>query len=99
MTDEPGAELTCRELTEVVTDYLEGAMPAEDRARFDAHLELCEGCVNAVSQMRETSGRSASWTRPRPRRPCPTTFRGVQGLATGRAARGDVSVRAGRPAP
>ena len=46
--------LTCRELTEVVTDYLEGSMAPEERARFDAHLELCEGCVNYVSQMRQT---------------------------------------------
>ena len=46
--------LTCRELTEVVTDYLEGVMGANDRARFDAHPELCEGCVNYVSQMRQT---------------------------------------------
>ena len=46
--------LTCRELTEVITDYLEGTMAPEDRARFDAHLELCEGCVNYVSQMRQT---------------------------------------------
>jgi anti-sigma factor RsiW len=46
--------ITCRELTEVVTDYLEGVMPAAERARFDAHLELCEGCVNYVSQMRQT---------------------------------------------
>jgi anti-sigma factor RsiW len=46
--------ITCRELTEVVTDYLEEVMPPEDRARFDAHLELCEGCVNYVSQMRQT---------------------------------------------
>jgi anti-sigma factor RsiW len=46
--------ITCRELTEVVTDYLEGAMPAAERARLDAHLELCEGCVNYVAQMRQT---------------------------------------------
>jgi len=46
--------ITCQELTEVVTDYLEGVMGAEERARFDAHLELCEGCVNYVSQMRQT---------------------------------------------
>ena len=46
--------LTCQELTEVITDYLEGTMAPEDRARFDAHLELCEGCVNYVSQMRQT---------------------------------------------
>ena len=45
--------LTCKELTEVLTDYLEGVMPAEDRARFDAHLALCEGCVTYVEQMRQ----------------------------------------------
>lgn len=46
--------LTCQELTEVLTDYLDGVMAPEDRARFDAHLELCDGCVNYVSQMRQT---------------------------------------------
>ena len=45
--------LTCRELTEVVTDYLEEVMPPEDRARSDAHLELCEGCATYVEQMRQ----------------------------------------------
>ena len=46
--------LTCRELTEVLTDYLEGAMALEDRARFEAHLALCEGCVTYVNHMRQT---------------------------------------------
>ncbi len=46
--------LTCQELTEVLTDYLEGVMPPEERARFDAHLALCEGCVHYVTQMRQT---------------------------------------------
>lgn len=45
--------LTCRELTEVLTDYLEGTMPLEDRARFDAHLAICDGCVTYVDQMRQ----------------------------------------------
>jgi anti-sigma factor RsiW len=45
--------ITCRELTEVLTDYLEGAMPLEDRARFEAHLAICEGCVNYLTQMRQ----------------------------------------------
>jgi predicted anti-sigma-YlaC factor YlaD len=44
--------LTCLELTEVLTDYLEGAMASTDVARFEAHLDLCEGCVYYVSQMR-----------------------------------------------
>ena len=46
--------LTCQELTEVLTDYLEGVMAPEERARFDAHLALCEGCVHYVTQMRQT---------------------------------------------
>lgn len=48
------AELTCKEVVEIVTDYLEGAMSAEDRARFDAHLSKCDGCTNYLRQMRET---------------------------------------------
>ena len=46
--------LTCQELTEVLTDYLEGVMSPEDVARFDAHLEVCDGCVTYVEQMRRT---------------------------------------------
>ena len=46
--------LTCQELTEVLTDYLEGAMAPADRARFEAHLALCPGCVTYVQQMRQT---------------------------------------------
>ena len=46
--------LTCRQLTEVLTDYLEGVMAPEDRARFEAHVELCDGCLNYISQMRQT---------------------------------------------
>jgi predicted anti-sigma-YlaC factor YlaD len=48
------AELTCKEVVEIVTDYLEGVMSAEDRARFDAHLSVCEGCTRYLQQMRET---------------------------------------------
>ena len=44
--------LTCQQLTEVLTDYLEGVMPPTDRARFEAHLAVCEGCVTYVDQMR-----------------------------------------------
>jgi anti-sigma factor RsiW len=47
-------ELTCRELVEVVTDYLEGRMPAERRLRFEEHLAFCDGCGRYLEQMRET---------------------------------------------
>ena len=45
---------SCKEVVEIVTDYLEGAMSPRDRERFDAHLSSCEGCTNYVEQMRET---------------------------------------------
>jgi anti-sigma factor RsiW len=47
-------ELTCRELVEIVTDYFEGAMPPEERIRFEAHLVFCDGCAIYVDQLRET---------------------------------------------
>jgi predicted anti-sigma-YlaC factor YlaD len=46
--------MSCRELVEVVTDYLEGSMAQTDRLRFEAHLGECPYCVNYLDQMRET---------------------------------------------
>jgi anti-sigma factor RsiW len=48
------AELTCKELVEIVTDYLEDRLPPADRLRFEQHLVACEGCVNYLDQMRQT---------------------------------------------
>ena len=47
-------DLTCQQLVELVTDYLEGAMPPEDRDRFEQHLVLCDGCASYLEQMRTT---------------------------------------------
>jgi anti-sigma factor RsiW len=48
------AHLNCRELVELVTAYLEGALSAGERKRFDAHLAGCDGCTMYVEQMRRT---------------------------------------------
>jgi len=48
------AGLTCRELVELVTDYLEDALPPAERARFEAHVAECGGCAGYVAQMRTT---------------------------------------------
>jgi predicted anti-sigma-YlaC factor YlaD len=45
--------LSCEEMVELVTDYLEGALLPADRARFDAHIAGCEGCTMYLRQMRE----------------------------------------------
>jgi predicted anti-sigma-YlaC factor YlaD len=47
-------DLTCSELVELITDYLENSLPADQRVRFDQHLAICEGCRNYVDQMRTT---------------------------------------------
>jgi anti-sigma factor RsiW len=47
-------DLPCREVTEILDGYLDGTMPADDRARLDAHLRICEGCVNYLDQLRTT---------------------------------------------
>ena len=45
---------TCREMVELVTEYLEGAMPPRERAIFEAHLAVCPGCTAYLEQMRQT---------------------------------------------
>ena len=46
--------LSCQELVELVTDYLEGRLPWVDRARVETHLRGCDGCSTYVEQMRMT---------------------------------------------
>lgn len=48
-------ELSCQELVELVTDYLEKTLSPEDRARFERHLSVCPGCVTYLEQIRQTS--------------------------------------------
>ena len=47
-------EMTCRDLVETVTEYLEGTLPAADRVYFDAHLAECPPCQEYLTQMRHT---------------------------------------------
>jgi hypothetical protein len=47
-------DLTCRELVELVGEYLEGGLSGRERERFDMHLVWCEGCVDYLEQLRRT---------------------------------------------
>ena len=49
-----GTAISCQEVVEVVTDYLEGRLSPEDAAIFEAHLELCDGCRWYLDQIRTT---------------------------------------------
>jgi anti-sigma factor RsiW len=55
-------DLTCKELVELVTDYLDDALSAEDRERFEQHLVLCDGCGRYLDQMRTTITLAGSLT-------------------------------------
>ncbi|HEU5066138.1 MAG TPA: zf-HC2 domain-containing protein [Gaiellaceae bacterium] len=47
-------EVSCQELVELVTGYLDGALPPAERARFDAHIAGCDGCRAYLEQIRLT---------------------------------------------
>jgi anti-sigma factor RsiW len=46
--------MTCRELVQLITDYLEGNLSKRDGRRFERHLRGCDGCTTYVEQMRTT---------------------------------------------
>ena len=45
-------QLTCRQLVELITDYMEGALGEPAMRLVDEHLTLCQGCVTYVDQMK-----------------------------------------------
>ena len=46
--------LTCSDIVELVTDYLEHSLSPEDATLFEQHLNFCDGCVWYVDQIRAT---------------------------------------------
>ncbi len=55
-------EITCREVVEIVTAYLEDALSPADRSRFEEHVAGCDGCTNYLGQVRETIRLTGSLT-------------------------------------
>jgi predicted anti-sigma-YlaC factor YlaD len=46
--------LSCRDVTEIVTEYLEGRLSLADRMRLQMHLGMCRHCRAYLRQMRQT---------------------------------------------
>ena len=65
--------MTCQELVELVTDYLEGRLPDATVAQLEAHLAACDGCTAYIEQMRLTLRRSGGSPRKRVRRQLATS--------------------------
>lgn len=49
-------DLACTEEVELITDYLEGALPDDQRQRLESHLGTCSGCAEYLEQMRTVAG-------------------------------------------
>ena len=47
-------EITCQQLVELVTEYVEDRLPVEERLLFEEHLAFCTWCVTYLDQMRQT---------------------------------------------
>ena len=56
MSELAAPRLTCREVVELMTDYLEDVLPARERARVEEHLATCPECTAYLEQMRTTIG-------------------------------------------
>lgn len=47
-------EITCKEVVELVTDYLEQTLLPEVQTRFEAHVADCPGCDTYIAQVQKT---------------------------------------------
>jgi anti-sigma factor RsiW len=51
-THPPHDDVACIDEVELITEYLEGALPEAERRRLEAHLETCPGCTEFLAQIR-----------------------------------------------
>ena len=47
-------DIVCRELLELISGYLDGALPPETAAAIEAHLAGCDGCTLVLEEFRRT---------------------------------------------
>jgi predicted anti-sigma-YlaC factor YlaD len=60
-----GHDYTCREVVELASDYLEGAMTVRQMTAFELHLNFCDGCSTFVDQIRTTAAMALGVTEDR----------------------------------
>ena len=47
-------DMTCTQIVELITEYLEGGLSSADRERFEEHIGFCDWCLSYLDQMRQT---------------------------------------------
>jgi anti-sigma factor RsiW len=45
-------DISCREIVQIVSDYVEGVLPPGEREAVELHLNLCDGCTEYLAQLR-----------------------------------------------
>ena len=45
-------DISCREIVQIVNDYVEGVLPVDEREAVELHLNLCDGCTDYLQQLR-----------------------------------------------
>ena len=48
----PVDDFPCNQFVELVTEYLDGALPPDDTRRLEEHLAICGGCDSVLEQFR-----------------------------------------------
>jgi anti-sigma factor RsiW len=59
---DPADDLACIDAVELVTDFIDGALPHVVARRLERHLETCPGCTDYVDQLRTIAGSLAGVT-------------------------------------
>lgn len=57
-------EVSCETMTSLITDYVEGALPADEHTSFEVHLVFCPDCLTYLGQMRATIRQLTELSRP-----------------------------------
>jgi anti-sigma factor RsiW len=52
MTD---ISFTCRDVVDLVTEYMDGGLPADQRLAFERHVAICPPCRGYFAQLRKIS--------------------------------------------
>jgi predicted anti-sigma-YlaC factor YlaD len=58
--------LVCREFVQLISDYLDGSLPEDERRRFQAHLAECDGCGGYLDDVALIVGSLHEVTLPAP---------------------------------
>jgi len=60
LSDPRSFDGACRDLVELVTEYLEGTLPPQVRGAVERHLDECADCLEFVAQSRLTVAATGS---------------------------------------